>query len=192
MKTDNAIRQIEQADHEQATEESSPSVFYEALLEARYHSMRPDGRDIHRDLIATIVDYLGTPVLDSLIEEGWDLLDELLLCDSSEQVEAKLETIADGTNEQSADVAYTDGYVQGFITARYYALRYGKDDALFSAPAPLDPPDVVVTILESMCTGCLYRHLFEDGWNSLDELLLCDSSEQLKAKLEIKDQDTHH
>jgi hypothetical protein len=154
--------------------------------------MRPDGRDIHRDLIATIVDYLGTPVLDSLIEEGWDLLDELLLCDSSEQVKAKLDTIADGTNEQSADVAYTDGYVQGFITARYYALRYGKDDALFSAPAPLDPPDVVVTILESMCTGCLYRHLFEDGWNSLDELLLCDSSEQLKAKLEIKDQDTHH
>src|ERR1019366_10127106 len=129
MNLENQIEQIEQAAHEQTTEESSPSGIYHALLEARYHSMRPDGRDNY-EVIATIVDYLDKPVLDNLIEEGWDLLDELLLCDSSQQVEAKLETIADGTNEQSADVAYTDGYVQGFITARYYALRYGKDDAL--------------------------------------------------------------
>jgi hypothetical protein len=104
----------------------------------------------------------------------------------------QIEDVAQNNNEVDVDVAYTDGYVEGLITARYYALRYAKDDAFFDEPAPLDTPEVVVSIVESMCTGCLYRHLWENGWNSLDELLLCDSSEHVQAKFETEDQDTLH
>ena len=77
-----------------------------------------------------------------------------------------------------------DAYLEGLLTGRYYALRHAKDDAFFSKPAPLHTPDVVMSIVESMCTGCIYRHLFEDRWNSLDELLLSYSREQVQAKFE--------
>ena len=97
----------------------------------------------------------------------------------------QIEDVAhENNNEVDVDVAYTDGYVEGLITARYYALRYPKDEAFFAEPAPLDPPDVVVKVLESICRHCLRRHLFEEGWNSLDELLLSYSREQVQAKFE--------
>lgn len=93
---------------------------------------------------------------------------------------------------QQIERAAFDGYVQGLIEARYYALRYSKDDAFYAAPVPSETPEVVEEILDSICNDCRNRHLFQDGWDSLDELLLCDSREQVEAKFETEEQDTHH
>ena len=80
--------------------------------------------------------------------------------------------------------AYQDGYREALLTSRYYALRYKHDDQLFDASAPTHAPDVVCEILDNTCRDCLDKNLFGTAWSSMDDLLICNTPEEVSEKQE--------
>ena len=87
--------------------------------------------------------------------------------------------------ETPADAAWSGGFVCGLLTSRYYALRHETGDAFFRAAAPTQTPEVVYTLMASMCRAALDQRLFETGWASLDHLLLCESKHELLSALAL-------
>jgi hypothetical protein len=86
-------------------------------------------------------------------------------------------------NESNPDAQWIGGYVTGLLTARYYALRHPMTDVIFRFAAPSETPEVVCSLLQSMCRVALDQRLFETSWASLDHYLLCDSVTELQTAL---------
>ena len=87
------------------------------------------------------------------------------------------------STEDPADAAYAGGFVTGLLTARYYAIRYSQSSTLFSSPVPTETPDIVYSLLTSICRAAIDESLFKKSWDSLDRLLLCESPQELQAAL---------
>lgn len=88
-----------------------------------------------------------------------------------------------GKTKQAIDRAYNDGYVEGIITARYYWLRYSSDDENIRLASAGETPEVVQQLLSNLCTDCRAKQMFEEGWGSLDALLLCETTEELHERM---------
>lgn len=78
---------------------------------------------------------------------------------------------------------WESGYVVGLLVSRYYFLRGGAAARTFCEPAPVEAPAIVQSLLTSMCRDSVNRHLFEDSWQSLDRLLLAETTEELQVAL---------
>jgi hypothetical protein len=86
-------------------------------------------------------------------------------------------------SEQAVEPIYSGGYVAGLLTARYFALRDTLNGGVFQRGAPSEIPTIVYLILERLSRAAVDHYLFSVGWRSLDHLLLCHTSEELKAAL---------
>ena len=82
-----------------------------------------------------------------------------------------------------ADEYWDSGYVVGLLVSRYFLLRGGPAARAFCEPAPTEVPLVVRSLLSGMCRGSINRHLFETSWQSLDRLLMSETSEELQIAL---------
>jgi hypothetical protein len=86
--------------------------------------------------------------------------------------------------QESEGRAYWEsGYVVGLLVSRYYFLRGGAGAPMFCEPAPVEAPAVVQSLLSAMCRDSVNRHLFESSWQSLDRLLLSETSAELEIAL---------
>jgi hypothetical protein len=87
--------------------------------------------------------------------------------------------------EQSSEgrAYWESGYVVGLLVSRYYFLRGGAGAPTFGEPAPAEAPAIVQSLLTSMCREAVNRHLFESSWQSLDRLLLSETTEELEVAL---------
>ena len=88
------------------------------------------------------------------------------------------DTTAGTTND-----SWDGGFVHGLLTARYYALRHETTGDFFRAAVPSEVPDVVCTLISTMCRAAIDHRLFESSWASLDHLLLCESKQELQSAL---------
>lgn len=86
--------------------------------------------------------------------------------------------------EATIDDAWSAGYISALLSMRYAVLHEGMTGELFRKPAPTKVPDVVCAILTNMCRGAIDRHIIESSWASLDQLLLCNSEEEVRNALD--------
>ena len=85
--------------------------------------------------------------------------------------------------ETPTDGAWNGGFVCGLLTARFYSLRHANTDQFFRTAAPTEVPEVVYSLMATMCRDAIDHRLFETSWASLDHLLLCDSKDELQGAL---------
>jgi hypothetical protein len=89
------------------------------------------------------------------------------------------------TTAQRNDDEWDGGFVCGLLTARYYALRHATTDSFFQTAAPAELPEVVCALISHMCRASISHRLFQNGWGSLDHLLLCSSADELQKALPL-------
>jgi hypothetical protein len=78
---------------------------------------------------------------------------------------------------------WESGYVVGLLTSRYYFIRGGAAAPMYCKPAPVEAPAIVQSLLSAMSRQSVNRRLFEDSWQSLDRLLLSETTEELQIAL---------
>jgi len=88
--------------------------------------------------------------------------------------------------QSKADQYYESGMVFGILLYRYISLRSsGQDDPVFKAPCPKEVPEVIRTLLSTMCRASVNHRLFETSIASLDRYLLCDTPNEVQSALSI-------
>ena len=92
---------------------------------------------------------------------------------------AHTEPIAEDFDELSR--GYHAAWLCTALTSRYYSIRHAANDPFYEAPMPNEPPEVVSAILDACCNDCLLRALLYKGWNACDELLRCDSADDVRS-----------
>ena len=86
-------------------------------------------------------------------------------------------------SEQPVEAIYEGGFVGGLLTARFFALRHSLNEGAFLNAAPSEIPEIVYRIIERLPRATLDHAIFGTSWRSLDDLLTCNTLDELEAAL---------
>ncbi len=92
--------------------------------------------------------------------------------------------------DQIQDRGWDLGFQTGIVVARYYALRHPVEDQFFREPMNSEVPAVLREFLERVCQNCIADAISDAGWASFDDLLSCNSTEELDAAFERRSERT--